>query len=91
MLDRVANFKSCDSRVRETFPLNSSTGTAHASKQALEAHEISAGVFGSDCGKKGTIAATQIDFDRGVATEDRAEIESLETISGDELDVACYG
>jgi len=91
MLDRVGNFESCDPRVRQTFPLDSSRGAAHASQQALEAEEIGGGVFGSYCGKKGTIAAAEIDFDRRVATEDRSEIESLETISGDELDLTCYG
>jgi len=91
MLDGVGNFESHDPRVRQTFPLNSSTSAAHASKQALEADEIDARVFGSYCGKKGTIAAAEIDFDRRVATEDRSEIESLETISGDELDLTCYG
>jgi hypothetical protein len=91
MLDRGGNFESCDPGVRQTFPINSARGAAHASKQALEADEIDAGVFGSYCGKKGTIAAAEIDFDRCKATEDRPEIESPETISGDERDLTCYG
>src|SRR6478609_11585106 len=77
MLHRGGNFESCDSRVRQTFPLDSSRGAAHASKQALEAEEIGTGVCGSYCGQKGTIAAAEIDFDRCVATEDRPEFESL--------------
>ena len=91
MLDRVSNFESRDPRVRQTFSLDFSTGTADASKQALDADEIGLGIFPSYCGEKRTVAATEINFDGGVATKNRPEIEPLETITGDEFDLTCYG
>jgi hypothetical protein len=90
VLDRVGNFESCDPRVRQTFPLDSSTGATPASNQAFDAKEICGGVFGGYCCEKRTIAAAEIDFDGCVATKDRPEIESLEAIRGDEFDLTCY-
>lgn len=90
-LDRVGNLDPQDAGVRQTRALDFSTSSANTADQALDSKKIPVRILGRDGRQKRSIAATEIDLERGASPENSRQIESLETIRRDELDVACYG
>ena len=90
-LDGVGNLDAQDTRVRHAGALDLSTGSADTPEQALNPEEVFGRVCGCRSREEGAVATTEIDFDRGITTENRRQIKEVETIGRDELGLACYG
>ena len=90
MIERVRDFETRYARVSQADPFDFSARRSHATKQPLDAEKILVRIFFRHRDQKRTITATEIDFDRGIATINGGKIEWLETIRDDELRRACY-